>query len=399
MSKRVEEDDSIVVEIKMPNLSQTTNEVMLIKWLIEPGDIVKKGQPLCEVESDKSVMEVESFTSGTVLELLAEANTSIEAGTVIALIGEPGEKVEKTQKISEKKQVNNLDKKETTKINIEKKEEEGKTVRASVIVKNLAAKKNVDLLNIKGSGPNNMITLADLNNYIEHGKKKEKHKVMIKEEDLSHYQISIARNLTLSKSSIPHYYLSTQILMDGVLKLRANLKLKQTKKISMYTFFIYAVSRALREVPRVNAYFKNNKIFYFKEINIGIAISVGNDLYVPVIKNSDQKEIEGINKEIIELIKKTKNKNLTPEEIAGGTFTISNLGTHEIDEFYPIINPPQAGILGIGKARKTFLIKNNNSFVVRSVCRISGCFDHRIVNGEQGAEFMDKFKKILEEIE
>lgn len=399
MSKRVEEDDSIVVEIKMPNLSQTTNEVMLIKWLIEPGDTVKKGQPLCEVESDKSVMEVESFTSGTVLKLLAEANTSIEAGTVIALIGESGEKIEKTQKISEKKQVNNLDKKETNEINIEKKEEEGKTVRASVIVKNLAAKKNVDLLKIKGSGPNNLITLADLNDYIEHGEKKEKHKVMIEEEHLSQYQISTARNLTLSKSSIPHYYLSTQILMDGVLKLRAHLKLKQTKKISMYTFFIYAVSRALREVPRVNAYFKNNKIFYFKEINIGIAISAGNDLYVPVIKNSDQKEIEEINKEVIELIKKTKNKNLTPEEIAGGTFTISNLGTHEIDEFYPIINPPQAGILGIGKAKKTFLIKNDNSFVVRSVCRFSGCFDHRIVNGEQGAEFMDKFKKILEEIE
>ena len=383
----------------MPNLSQTTNEVMLINWLIEPGDTIKKGQPLCEVESDKSVMEVESFTSGTVLQLLAEADTSIEAGTVIAIIGEPGEITEKTQNISQKKQVNNLDKKETNKINIEKKGNERKTVRASVIVKNLAAKKNVDLLKIKGSGPNNLITLADLNDYIEQTKKKEKNKVMIKEERLSHYQISTARNLTLSKSSIPHYYLSTQILMDGILKLRANLKLKQTKKISMYTFFIYAASRALREVPRVNAYFKNNKIFYFKEINIGIAISAGNDLYVPVIKNSDQKEIEEINKEVTELIKKTKNKNLTPDEIAGGTFTISNLGTHEIDEFYPIINPPQSGILGIGKAKKTFLIKNDNSFAVRTVCRIGGCFDHRVVNGEQGAEFMDKFKKILEEIE
>ena len=142
MSKNVEEGDSRVVEIKMPNLSQTTNEVMLIEWLIKPGDIVKKGQPLCEVESDKSVMEVESFTSGTVLQLLAEANTSIEAGTVIALIGEPGEK---TQKTSEKKPINNIDKKETDKISVEKKEEERKTVRASVIVKNLAAKKNVDL--------------------------------------------------------------------------------------------------------------------------------------------------------------------------------------------------------------------------------------------------------------
>jgi len=383
----------------MPNLSQTTNEVMLIKWLIKPGDTVKKGQPLCEIESDKSVMEVESFTSGAVLQLLAEANTLVEAGTVIALIGEPGEKIEKTQKKLGKKQVNNLDKKKTNKINMEEKKEERKTVRASVIVKNLAAKKNVDLLKIKGSGPNNLITLTDLNDYIKYGEKKEKHKVMIEEEELSQYQISAARNLTLSKSSIPHYYLSIQVLTDGILKLRENLKLKQIKKISMYTFFIYAVSRALREVPRVNAYFKNNKIFYFKEINVGIAISAGNDLYVPVIKNSDRKEIKEINKEVIELIKKTKDKNLTPDEIAGGTFTISNLGTHEIDEFYPIINPPQAGILGIGKAKKTFLIKNDNSFDIRSTCRIGGCFDHRIVNGEQGAEFMDKFKKILEEIE
>jgi len=399
MSKRLEEDNSIVVEIKMPNLSQTTNEVMLIKWLIEPGDIVKKGQALCEVESDKSVMEVESFTNGTVLQLLAEANTSIEAGTVIALIGEPGEKIKKTQKISEKNQVYDLNKRESRKVNIEKKDKERKIVRASILVKNLAAKKNVDLLKIKGSGPNNLITLTDLNDYIKYGEKKEKHKVMIEEEHLSQYQISTARNLVLSKSSIPHYYLNIQILMEGILKLRASLKLKQTEKISMYTFFIYAASRALREVPRVNAYFKNNKIFYFKEINIGIAISAGNDLYVPVIKNSDQKEIEEINKEVIELIKKTKDQNLTPEEIAGGTFTISNLGTHEIDEFYPIINPSQAGILGIGRAKKTFIIKNDNSFAIQSVCRISGCFDHRIVNGEQGAEFMDKFKKILEEIE
>jgi len=399
MSKRLEEDNSIVVEIKMPNLSQTTNEVMLIKWLIEPGDIVKKGQALCEVESDKSVMEVESFTNGTVLQLLAEANTSIEAGTVIALIGEPGEKIKKTQKISEKNQVYDLNKRESRKVNIEKKDKGRKIVRASILVKNLAAKKNVDLLKIKGSGPNNLITLTDLNDYIKYGEKKEKHKVMIEEEHLSQYQISTARNLVLSKSSIPHYYLNIQILMEGILKLRASLKLKQTEKISMYTFFIYAASRALREVPRVNAYFKNNKIFYFKEINIGIAISAGNDLYVPVIKNSDQKEIEEINKEVIELIKKTKDQNLTPEEIAGGTFTISNLGTHEIDEFYPIINPSQAGILGIGRAKKTFIIKNDNSFAIQSVCRISGCFDHRIVNGEQGAEFMDKFKKILEEIE
>jgi len=187
--------------------------------------------------------------------------------------------------------------------------------------------------------------------------------------------------------------------MDSILRLRANLKLKQVEKISMYTFFVYATSRALRAVPRVNAYFKNNKISYFKEINIGIAISAGKDLYVPVIKNSDQKEIEEINKEVIKLIKKTKDKNLTPEEIAGGTFTISNLGTHEIDEFYPIINPPQVGILGIGKARKKFIVNDDNSFAVRSACKVSGCFDHRVVNGEQGAEFLDKVKKNLEEIE
>jgi len=217
MSKRLEEDNSIVVEIKMPNLSQTTNEVMLIKWLIEPGDIVKKGQALCEVESDKSVMEVESFTNGTVLQLLAEANTSIEAGTVIALIGEPGEKIKKTQKISEKNQVYDLNKRESRKVNIEKKDKERKIVRASILVKNLAAKKNVDLLKIKGSGPNNLITLTDLNDYIKYGEKKEKHKVMIEEEHLSQYQISTARNLVLSKSSIPHYYLNIQILMEGIL--------------------------------------------------------------------------------------------------------------------------------------------------------------------------------------
>jgi len=392
MSIRFKGDENkIMVEIKMPSLSQTTNEVLLIKWRVKPGDIVKKGQTLCEVESDKSVMEVESFANGTVLQLLAEANTSIEAGSVIALIGEPGEAIEK-------KQVNNLDKKEKNKIDTKKKEKERKKIRASVLVKNMAAKKKIDLSKITGTGPNHLITLEDLNDYIKHSGEKEKYKIMIKKEQLSQYQISTARNLTLSKASIPHYYLKTQIIMDDVLKLRSNLKLEQTKKISMYSFFIYAVSRALREVPRVNAYFEDNKIFYFKDINVGIAISVGNDLFVPVIRNSDQKEISEINKEVVELIKKTKDKKLKSEEIAGGTFTISNLGTHEIDEFYPIINPPQAGILGIGKVKKTFLVKNDNSFIVRFVCKVSGCFDHRVVNGEQGAEFMEEFKKILEEI-
>jgi len=166
----------------MPNLSQTTNEVLLIKWLIEPGDKVKKGQALCEVESDKSVMEVESFTSGTVLQLLAEADTSIEAGTVIALIGKSGETIEK-------KQVTNLDKKETNKIDIEKRENERKKIRASVLVKNMASKKNVDLSKITGTGTNHLITLADLNDYIKYGGKKEKFKVKI-EEELSQYQIS-----------------------------------------------------------------------------------------------------------------------------------------------------------------------------------------------------------------
>ena len=401
----------MTTEIKMPNLGQTTDEVKLLKWHIKEGQKVKKGDLLCEVETDKTTMDVESFAEGIVLKLNAEPDSVISAGSVIAVLGDFGEKAELKVEIEDKKEDKHITKEERKPKQSNKDLNKAKTlnelssdVKATKLVKNIAIKKNIDLGKVKGTGPRGMVTRSDLEEYLESIKTRslieEKKDTELKETEevyaLTPNQQAVSVNLSKSKSNIPHYYLKTTVIADNLIAKREKSKQETGKAISVYPYFIYAAARALKKFPRLNGYFKDNKIYLYRNINIGFAVAEEDELYVPVIHDADKKEITEIDTEVKFLVSKTWNKRLEREDISGGTFTISNLGTYSIDEFYGIINFPQAVLLAIGKISKTLKIEDDNKMSIKSAFTIAGSFDHRIANGVQAAEFLGEIKKILE---
>jgi pyruvate dehydrogenase E2 component (dihydrolipoamide acetyltransferase) len=465
----------VAIEIKMPALSQTTEEVRFIRWLVREGDSVKKGDPLCEVETDKTTMEVESFESGTVLELYAKPEQEISAGTVIALLGKAGEKIPavpsnesgsasragSSNEIWSSNETGSSNGTETSKTT-----GSSKWIRATHIVQNLARKKNIDLRSVQGTGPRGLITKKDLESHAkknvrpfaakekgsaqaahEEAKKlfpkddsiKRKRTFSLKkappqiapspkgeqpeiapqkavqpkemqpkesppsevfpsrtEIPLSGHQLMVSKNLQKSMAEAPHYYLKTTVWMDSLLKHREKTKLPDGSKLSFYSFFIRAAARALAEYPRMNGYFRDERIKLFEEINIGFAVFSGEELYVPVVREADKKPLNEIDREVKQLVSRTKDGQLEPPDLVGATFTVTNLGVFSVDEFYAVINPPQAGILAFGQAKKRIYVDAENGIHIRSACSVSGSFDHRIVNGAQGAAFLEKCKIFLE---
>ncbi len=400
----------MAIEIKMPRLSQTTDEVKLIGWLVGEGDKVNKGDPICEVETDKVTMNVESFEGGTVLKLTAEPDTIVDAGTVIAILGNPGEQIPdhyvatgSTAELSVSKSLikEAIDKPPsipTQTIQPDDKEHDG--IRATRLVRNIAHKRNVDLTRVRGTGPRGIITKKDLEEYILSGSAApvEFRTQAGAEYELTLHQKAIARNLTKSKLEIPHYYLKTEVVTDGLLRWREGHRGKNGTSVSINSFIIYAVAKTLKQMPKLNGFFKDNKLILNKGLHVGFAVAQGEELYVPVVKDADSKSIEEIDSEVKWLIAKVQNGKLEQNDITGGSFTITNLGTYPVDEFSAIINPPQSGILAVGRMKKTLMIDSDNSMNIRTVCTVTGSFDHRIVNGAQGAAFLGKFKEILEEL-
>jgi pyruvate dehydrogenase E2 component (dihydrolipoamide acetyltransferase) len=495
----------MAVEIRMPHLSQTTDEVRFIRWLVQEGSKVNKGDPICEVETDKVTTVVESFEDGTVLKLLALPDTVVYAGTIIAIIGEPGEKFklpeqglpegitkEGVDRTSVQFEARGISEKElkTPEQGFEAKgvsymlgkgepskgEAEGdilgksfsersilgrpeglefygdatvsgvreeREIKATPLVINIAKKKGIDLRKVRGSGPRGLITKQDLEDYEASIEKVSAEKVPpekvfledvatgkvypggraeglteyekaevpqelyqplvqepgIKEIKLTRNQLATGRNLLKSKTTIPHYYIKTDVFTDGVLRWRLRYTGKDGGKASVYSFLIYAAARALRQHPRLNSYIKDDRLILFDRVNVGFAVSRGEELYVPVVRDADSKSIEEIDREVKWLIAKIQNNRIEQADISGGTFTVTNLGPYQVDEFYAIINPPQAGILAVGRMRKTLFIDDSGAMSIKTACTVTGSFDHRIVNGAAAAAFLDHFKKIIEEIQ
>ncbi|MEI7615091.1 MAG: dihydrolipoamide acetyltransferase family protein [Actinomycetota bacterium] len=431
-------------EIIMPQLGQTTDEVKLIKWLVEEGQDVKRGQALCEVETDKSNMELESFESGSVLKLIAQAGQVIPTGQVIALIGEKGEDISKDRHMVKNinaetnRQVENSellsDKSKFTDAKLKSVQSGGPSnepgsnrmdtagsntqdtnslnsrqtfineeFKASPIVKNIAKIKNIDLRQVRGTGPQGIITKDDLGKYLTGSQAEE----LPDEYVLSKNQVAVARNITASKSLIPHYYIKTIINADPFLKWRGNNLAAGNSnsadspgskgKISVYAMLVFAAANTLKKFPKLNGYFRENKILLRKNINIGFAVGQGEELFVPVIKRADTKSIFEIDKEVKSLIAKSVSQVFEEGDLTEGTFTISNLGMYDVDEFCAIINPPQAGILAAGKIKKVLYVDEFEKIGIRSEFTVTGSFDHRIVNGKTGAQFLQELKKTIEE--
>ncbi len=397
-----------MVAIKMPQVSQTTDEVRLVRWLVKEGDEVMRGTPLCEVETDKTTMEVESFENGTVLGLVAGNDTTVEAGNIIAYIGKPGEVAPEAGSETVSKRIKPDPAEPAPRTGRETGEERpddavlplrntfGAEVNASSIVKQIALKRGIRLEQVRGTGPGGRITKADLEEYMRNG---EKDGIKLRREDipLSPLQVAVGRNMLRSKREIPHYYLKIRLHMDRFLSWRSEKYNREGTKIAIDALFVYAVSRALRLYPRLNASFRDTGIRTANAINVGFAAAAGEDLHVPVIRNADGLSIDEIDEEVKRLAELVKNGQIKTAETTGGTFTVTNLGMFGIEEFCAIINPPQAGVLAVGGIRRGIAVDGEDRVSPCTVCIATGSFDHRLVNGALASQFLGAVRKSIEE--
>jgi pyruvate dehydrogenase E2 component (dihydrolipoamide acetyltransferase) len=414
--------DEIVL---MPRLSDTMEEGVIAAWHKNVGDAVKKGEVLAEIETDKATMELESYKNGTLLHIGAQKGEKIPVNGLLCIIGEKGKvdvdaivaaikgggAVAKEQGTSNKVQEAATEQQVATSTQQQATSTENGKVKASPLAKKLAKEKGVDLHLIQGSGDAGRIVKADIDNYKASAQPapataaKESAPMPVfapvagveGHTDIPNSQIRnvIAKRLAESKFSAPHFYLTMEINMDNAMAARAQLNEVSPVKISFNDMVVKASALALRQHPAINASWMGDKIRRHHHIHIGIAVAIEDGLIVPVVRFADQKALPQIAAESKELAGRAKTKKLQPNEFSGNTFTISNLGMMDIDEFTAIINPPDSCIMAVGRIKET-VVKKGEGFAVSNVMKITLSCDHRSVDGATGAAFLQTFKKFLE---
>jgi pyruvate dehydrogenase E2 component (dihydrolipoamide acetyltransferase) len=413
--------------VLMPRLSDTMEEGVIASWQKNVGDTVKKGDVLAEIETDKATMELESYKNGTLLYIGAQKGEKIPVNALLCIIGEKGkvdvEAIVAAAKAntSQKSQIGQKNESIAATQPVTSNEQpatavaaissENGRVKASPLAKKIAKEKGVDLKMLHGSGDGGRIIKADIDSYKESavsGQQSATQKPLTAsiplftpgEEgytDISNSQVRniIAKRLVESKFSAPHFYLTMEINMDNAISARTQLNEVSPAKISFNDLVVKAVALALRQHPAVNASWMNDKIRRWHHIHIGIAVAIEDGLIVPVIRFADQKSLPQIAAESKELSGRARNKKLQPDEFTHNTFTISNLGMMDIDEFTAIINPPDSCIMAVGKIKEV-VVKKPEGFGVTNVMKVTLSCDHRSVDGATGAAFLQTFKKYLE---
>lgn len=405
--------------IEMPKLSDTMTEGVIAAWHKNVGDTVKAGDLLAEIETDKATMELESYFDGVLLYQGIEVGKPVPIGTLMAIIGKAGEDISaivakysggKTQSASTQ---NTESKSETISQTVTQQDTITQTdtddrIKASPLAKKIAAEKGINLEEIEGSGDNGRIVKKDVENYAHQQKQQITQHIQqpttqtpvtqgaYTDTLVSQMRKTIARRLSESLYSAPHFFLTMEINMDNIIELRKQVNAISDVKTSFNDWVVKAVSMALRKHPKINASWLGDKIRTYHYINIGVAVAVDEGLLVPVIRNTDQKTITQISTETKQLAEKAKNKELQPADWEGNTFTISNLGMYGIDEFTAIINPPDACILAVGGIKETAIVKNGQ-ITVGNIMKVTLSCDHRIVDGAMGAAFLQTLKTLLEE--
>lgn len=408
--------------VLMPRLSDTMEEGVIASWHKNVGDIVKKGEVLAEIETDKATMELESYKNGTLLHIGAQKGEKIPVNGLLCIIGEKG-KVDVDAIVAATKGGVSQKPAENAKAIAEQPATvaavavtENGRVKASPLARKVAKEKGIDLHSLQGSGDGGRIIKADIDNYqpaaaaanIQPAGKAATVATTApvpaftgsKEEgytDMPNSQMRnvIAKRLGESKFSAPHFYLTMEINMDNAMAARAQLNEVSPAKISFNDMVVKAVALALRQHPAINASWLGDKIRRYSHIHIGIAVAIEDGLIVPVVRFADQKTLPQIAAESKELAGKAKNKKLQPNEFTGNTFTISNLGMMDIDEFTAIINPPDSCIMAVGRIKEV-VVRKGEGFGVSNVMKITLSCDHRSVDGASGAAFLQTFKKYLE---
>ncbi len=406
-------------ELNMPQMGYDMQEGTLVRWLKSEGAEITTGEAIAEIETDKAVVEFESTSSGVLLKILVQEGSTVPVGKIVAIVGEAGEELPEyattstdekpegtvsTEGVSADDQVRSIQP-SPTQPTVSK-----HGIKSSPVARHLAADKGIDLALVIGTGPGGRITRDDVLKHtemslsqVENSPNSETESVAtssgVRENvPLSRMRQQIARITTKSKQEIPHFYVSTEIDMTDSMKMRSQLNNgidEKSTRISVNDLIIKACVDALKKYPKLNASFIDDSIQVIEQINIGIAISEDEGLIVPAIMDCASKTLAGISSASKDLIDRSKNGTLSPQEYTDGTFTISNLGMFDVTNFAAIIHPPQAAVIAVGTiTERPIVISGNVSTSQMMNATLSA--DHRVVDGAEGAQFLVEIKRILE---
>ena len=419
--------------VRLPKMSDTMTEGVIVKWNYKVGDSVKSGDILAEVETDKATMDMEVYAKGTLLHLALQEGEAAPVDSIIAVVGAAGEDFSSLLSAAPVSAAPAASTPapaaptpaaapvivaepiaQTVSAPIAESATEVSTdgddrLKASPLAKKLAQDKGINIHQVNGSGENGRIVKKDIENFNPTAAKPAPTSTAVTntavvvsgtegfhEVNVSQMRKTIAARLGESKFSAPHFYLTLEINMDKASVAREQMNTISDVKISMNDLVIKAAAAALRKNPNINSSWLGTKIRYNHHIHIGVAMAVEDGLLVPVVRFADNKSLSQISSEVKEYGKKAKEKKLQPQDWSGNTFTISNLGMFGIDEFTAIINPPDACILAVGTVKDTVGVVNGEIKPVKTMKVTLSC-DHRVVDGTMGAQFLKTLKEYLEE--
>ncbi|MBK8417247.1 dihydrolipoamide acetyltransferase family protein [Candidatus Villigracilis saccharophilus] len=408
--------------ISMPKLGFDMAEGLLVRWVKQVGETINKGDVLAEIETDKATVEVESSASGVVLQLIVDQGTMVPVNAPIAVVGAVGEvisgqltvdggqsKVESQKSADEKTAPQSA----PTIAPVTQASAPLGTgpVKASPLAKKVARDQKVDLSNIKGTGPGGRIVRKDIEAALSSGQSSVSS--VYPTQPITNYQFpithedkvvpttklrqAIGRRLVESKTTIPHFYVTHEFKMNALMDMRkqANAFLPDNEKVSVNDFILKGVALSLRQFPNLNATLKGTDIIQFGHVNVGVAVTVPGGLMTVVVKDTDQKTLRQISGEVKAMAGRAREGKVKPEDVDGSTFSTSNLGMYDVEEFIAIVNPPEAGILAISSAREVPVVENGELKVGwRMKATIS--VDHRISDGAEAAQFMQALAGFLE---
>lgn len=408
--------------IRMPLLSDTMTEGVIAEWHKKVGDKVKSDDALADVETDKATMEVIGYADGTLLYVGVEKGQAAKVNDIIAIVGKEGTDVSAFLNSSSKPQANTV----AAPVNVEAKpaqvadvkqevqSESSSRLKASPLARKIAKDKGIDLAQVKGSAEGGRIVKKDIEGFTPGAQKvvasTESKSVEVPtaaipqfigvekytEKPVSQMRKVIAKRLSESLFTAPHFYLTMSIDMDNAMLARTKINEFSATKISFNDMVLKAVAVALKQHPNVNSSWLGDTIRYNEHVNIGVAVAVEDGLLVPVVRFADGKSLSHISAEVKDFAQRAKSKKLQPSDWEGSTFTISNLGMFGIDEFTAIINPPDACILAVGGIQQIPVVKNG-AVVPGNVMKVTLSCDHRVVDGATGSAFLQTLKALLEE--
>ena len=444
----------MAVELRMLQMDQTMTKGKIGKWLVKEGDTVTQGQPLLEIETDKVVHEQESPADGVVAQLLAEEGNNVPVNALLAIIAAPGEEVERVEvdTMSEQQASDAPQQRATTPtISTQTKPQRTTQTKASPAAQQLAGKLAIDLTQVKPSGPGGRILESDIHRYIETREPITTGSMRLKASplarrlakefgldltsiagsgpdgrivrddvlqasteipaqvfrtepaasevvELSGIRQIIAERMTMSVQTNASVTLHTEVDATSLVELRELFGEKlqeQGVKLTYTDLIVKIIANVLQEHPRLNATLTDEGIHMLTDINIGVAVALEDGLVVPVVRNADKIGLASISEQIKNLAEKARNNQLTPGELQGGTFTLTNLGNFGVDAFTPIINPPECAILGVGRILKKPVV-HNDAIAIRSMLTLSLTFDHRVVDGAPAAQFLQTVSQYIQ---